>query len=77
MATDTKNNKELFTRRFYKPLLDAVRKVKERDKINHTTFIEQAIDEKLQREGYTDKSLLLNDVNNTWAILFFIEESIE
>lgn len=58
-------NKEMFTRRYYKPLLDAVREVKEETGTNHTTFIEEAIDEKLVRDGHQKKSLLLNEVNNT------------
>lgn len=56
--------KELFTRRYYKPLLDAIRKVKKKTGKDHTQFIEEAIDEKLVRDGHTDKSLLLNEVKD-------------
>lgn len=67
--------KEMLTRRFYKPLIDAVRMVKEQTDKNHTDFIEEAIDEKLLRDGYIEKSLLRNDVDNAWTFLVLIKET--
>lgn len=55
--------KETVTRRIYKPLMDAVRTVKKKTGKRHTDFIEEAIDEKLYREGFTDKSLLRNEID--------------
>lgn len=50
--------KESISIRIYKPLMDAVRQVKEETGKNHTLFIEEAIDEKLLREGHTRQYIL-------------------
>lgn len=59
------SNKKSWTKRYYIPLIREVKKVKEKTGKNHTTFIEEAIDEKLRREGHIEESLLLNEVNDS------------
>lgn len=59
------DEKELFTRRLNKKLMGKVRRVKRKTGKNHTQFIEEAIDEKLLREGHARKSVFkYNKVNH-------------
>lgn len=52
------SEKELFTRRINTELLRRLRSAAKKIGMTHTTFIERAIDEKLQRDGHYKSSAL-------------------